>query len=138
MKVFKIKTNPFPGTKYREVRSKALSLHAAIQKRNPKRRANVRSAYFKKDKIFLGIFWSHLKQKNWQDRTRRLKYYPCALDLIRNSKLVPISKQDPNDPDELLHRFAGITPVDDLFYVQIKENKKTDQKFLISVFPEEK
>ena len=97
----------------------------------------MRSAYFKKDKIFLDYFWQHLWQKNWRDRVRRLKYYPCALDMIRSSRVEPISKQNPNKPVEILHRFAGITKNKELFFIQIKEDRRTDQKSLISIFPAE-
>lgn len=136
MKAYKTSAQAFPGTKYHDVYQKAFSLYKQI-KAPTKRRPYIRSAYFKKDKIFLGIFWEHLKQKNWKDRTRRLKYFRCGIDLIKNSKFVPVSKEDPNNPNELLHRFGGITAQNDIFYVQIKEDKKTDQKFLISIFPEE-
>jgi hypothetical protein len=137
MKVFKATTDKFTGTKYHDVYPKAFGLYKQIKART-KRRPYIRSAYFKKDKIFLGPFWQHLKQKNWRDRTRRLKYFPCGIELIKNSKFIPISKENPNDPNEILHRFAGITPDHDLFFVQIKENKTNDQKILLSIFPEEK
>ena len=137
MEIYKIKSKAFRGTKYHDVYLKAFGLYKQI-KASTKRRTYIRSAYFKRDKIFLAIFWEHLKQKNWKDRTRRLKYFPCAIDLIKNSKLVPVSKEDPNNLGEILHRFAGITSGNEVFYVQIREVKKTDQKFLISMFPEEK
>jgi len=43
----------------------------------------------------------------------------------------------PNKMSEILHRFAGITKDGDNFFVQIKENKKNGQKWLVSVFPNE-
>ena len=95
------------------------------------------SLYFKKGKVFLGLFWEHLNQKNWRDRLRRLKFFPCAVDLIRNSKFEPSSKQNPNNPSELLHRFTGVSKDGELFYAQIKEDKKSDQKWFLSVFPDE-
>lgn len=49
----------------------------------------------------------------------------------------PTSKQNPNKPAEILHRFAGLTKDKEIFFVQIKEDKKTDQRHLLSVFPEE-
>ena len=125
-----------PGTNYSEVYKKAFSLYQEI-KRKSKRRPYVRSAYFKKTKIFLGIFWQHLHEKRiWRDKIRRIKYFPAAIDLIQNSKFSPITKEDSNKPSEILHRFTGITKDNRLFYVQIKENKKSAQKYLISVFPE--
>jgi len=138
MKIYQTKTNKFAGTDFKEVHEKANSFYQQI-KRKTKRRPYVRSAYFKKDKIFLGLFWQHLfENKNWGDRIKRLKYFPCAIDLIRNSRFEPISKENPNKRSEILHRFAGSTKDKDLFFVQIKEDKQTGQKFLISVFPIEK
>lgn len=137
MKAYKTRVRAFTGTKYHDVYLRAFGIYKQI-KATTKRRPFVRSAYFKRDKVFLAIFWQHLNQKNWKDRTRRLKFFPCAIDLIKNSKFIPTSKENPNDKNEILHRFGGITADNDIFYVQIKEDKKTDQKFLISVFPEEK
>lgn len=84
------------------------------------------------------LFWQHLHVKNWHDRIRRLKFYPAALELIRYSRVEPTSKENPNRPSEILHRFMGKTANGQLFYVQVKENKNTDRKDLISVFPEQK
>lgn len=136
MKVYQTKVKKLTGSDYGEIRFKANALYKQIKSKT-RRRTYVRSAYFKKDKVFLDLFWDHLWQKNWRDRVRRLKYYPCALDLIKNSRLEPISKQNPNKENEILHRFAGITPHKELFFVQVKEDKKTDQKLFMSVFPEE-
>jgi len=66
---------------------------------------------------------------------RRLKYLPCALDLIKNNQMPPISKENPNNSKILLHRFFGKTKEGFVFCVQILENKKTDQKHFMSVFP---
>ncbi|PIQ78518.1 hypothetical protein COV81_04680 [Candidatus Peregrinibacteria bacterium CG11_big_fil_rev_8_21_14_0_20_41_10] len=137
MKVYQTSTKPFTGTKYIDVYKKAFSLYRQI-KANTKRRPYIRSAYFRNEKIFLGLFWQHLNQKNWKDRTRRLKFYPCGIELIKNSKNTPISKDDPSNSNHILHRFGGITLADEFFYVQIKESKITDQKFLISIFPDSK
>ena len=136
MKAYRTKANKLPGTDFHEVRKKADRFYDQI-KRRTKRRAYVRSAYFKKDKIFLSLFWQHLFDKEkWPDRMRRLKYFPAAIELIRHSHFDPKSKDNPNNSSEILHRFCGITSDNDIFYAQIKENKKTNQKFLISVFPE--
>lgn len=136
MKVYQTKIKKLTGTDFKEIHSKALSIYKEIKSKT-RRKPYVRSAYFNKEKVFLDYFWQHIWQKNWRDRTRRLKFYPCALDLIRNSRIEPISKQNPNKPIEILHRFGGITKDKELFFVQIKEDKKTDQKFFLSVFPEE-
>lgn len=136
MKIYQTKTKKIPGTSYGEVYLPAFIVFKQIKSRT-KRRPYVRSAYFKNQKIFLDYFWEHLHQKNWRDRVRRLKYYPCAIDLIKNSQTEPTSKQNPNKPAEILHRFAGLTKDKEIFFVQIKEDKKTDQRHLLSVFPEE-
>ena len=136
MKVYQTKIKKLAGTDYREVYPKAFSIYKQIRAQT-KRRPYVRSAYFKKDKVFIDYFWQHLWQKNWPDRFRRLKYYACAIDLIRNSKAEPVSKLNPNRPKEILHRFAGITPDKELFFVQISEDTKLGRKGLVSVFPQE-
>lgn len=136
MKIYKTNKSKFAGTDFREVNRQALSLYALLKKRT-KRRTYVRSQYFKKDKIFIDLFWHHLFEKsNWQDRTRRIKYFACGIDLILHSHYEPKTKENPNKPSELLHRFYGMTPEHELFYVQIKEDKQKGQKFLLSIFPE--
>jgi len=57
--------------------------------------------------------------------------------LIKNIRLEPTSKQNPNKPKEILHRFAGLTKDKEIFYVQIKEDKNTDKKYFMSVFSPE-
>jgi len=134
MKTYQSKLKKLSGTDYKEIYHRAFSVYKQIKSRS-KRKPYVRSVYFNKEKVFLDYFWQHMWQKNWRDRDRRLKYYPCAIDLIRNSKVEPISKQNPNRPTEILHRFAGLTRDKELFFVQIKEDKKTSQKYFLSVFP---
>ena len=135
MQVYKTKIKKFPGTEFREVHGPAFGLYTEIKKKT-KRRAYVRSAYFNKDKIFLDLFWHHLFEKsNWRDRVRRMKYFACAIELIQKSRFEPKTKENPNKHGEILHRFYGTTAENELFYVQIKEDKKKNQKFLISVFP---
>lgn len=129
------KTKKLSGTNYAEVYKKAFGVYSQIKKRT-KRRPYIRSKYFKKDKIFLGIFWQHLNQKlNNKDKIRRVKYFPCAIELIQNTKFEPTSKENPNRKSEILHRFAGITSEKEIFFVQVKESKTTSQKYLISIFP---
>lgn len=135
MKIYQTKIRKLTGTDFREVYWKACGFYRQIKKRT-KRRPYIRSIYFKKDKIFLELFWQHLFEKpNWRDRTRRLKYFPCAIELIQKSRFQPISKENPNKRSEILHRFTGITPNGYLFRIQIKEDKRTNQKWLISVYP---
>ena len=137
MKVYKTRISKLSGSDYKEVNKKAFGLYNEIR-RKTKRRPYVRSAYFNKSKIFIELFWLRIWQnQNFRDKIRRIKYFPCAIELIRKSKLDPSSKQNPNKPTEILHRFAGTTKENDLFYVQIKEDKKTGEKWLMSAFPEE-
>jgi len=134
-KAYKIRSKKLSGTDYLEVRKKVSAFYSRIEKRT-KRRTYVRSAYFDKDKVFLGLFWHHLKDRlNFKDKIRRLKYFPCAIDLIEHSKFAPSSKINTDRRYETLHRFAGITADNEIFFVQIKENKNNGQKYLISVFP---
>ncbi len=137
MQVYKTKIKPFPGTSYSEIKKKAFGLYKKV-KRKTRRKSYVKSAFFKRDKIFLDMFWEHLFQKNFWDQMRRMKFFACGLELIEKSTCVPTSKENPNKKTEILHRFAGITPNGEKFCVQIKETKSTGKKFLISIFPLEK
>jgi len=136
MIIYKTKTKKISGTSYREVIKKARLIYRGITKRS-KRSTYLRSTYFKKEKIFIDLFWEHLSQKPQRDRIRRLKLFGCAIDLIENSRNKPSSKANPNNKNELLHRFGGLVSSGELFYVQIKENIKTSRKDFMSVFPEE-
>lgn len=138
MRVYKTRVNKLSGTKFHEVRKKAFQIYLTIKKRS-KRKPHIRSNYFKKQKIFLDLFWTHLfEKKNFVDLMRRIKFYPCALELLQKSTIEPSSKQNPNKPGESLHRFLGITPQRELFCVQVKENKKNNKKWLLSIFPKDK
>lgn len=133
--LYKSSKKKISGSDFSEVHSKTYKMYLQIKKKS-KRRTYVRSAYFNKNKVFLDLFWHHLfKKENWRDRVRRMKYFECGIDLIKNSHLQPSSKENPNRRSEILHRFYGITVDDELFCVQIKEDKKKNQKFLISIFP---
>ena len=136
MQIYKTKTKQLPGTSYKEIKKKAFGLYLEIKKRC-KRKPYVRSVYFKKEKIFLDFFWAHIFSKNYWDQMRRMKFFACALELIQKSHFKPTTKNNPNKPQEVLHRFHGISADNELFFVQIKENKRTGKKYLISVFPEE-
>ncbi len=136
MRAYKTKSETLSGTDFHEVRKKAFDIYMGIKKRS-KRTPYIRSAYFNKDKIFLTLFWHHLFEKKWQDRMRRLRFYAAAMEVIRYSRFTPRSKENPNKPNEILHRFAGVTKDNELFYVQIKEDKRSRRKYLISIFPEQ-
>ena len=135
MQIHKTKSKKFSGTDFGEVHGQAFILYTEIKKKT-KRRAYVRSAYFKKEKIFLDLFWHHLFEKsNWRDRVRRMRYFGCAVELIQDSHFKPNSTKNPNVANEMLYRFYGTDANNEVFCVQIKENLKKKQKFLISVFP---
>ena len=137
MKLYKTKVGKLTGKNYPDLYKKAFYIYKQI-KQKTKRKSYIRSSYFRKDKIFLELFWQHLHQKNWRDRKRRIRYYPCAIELIRHSRIDSVSTDNPNNPSEILHKFSGITPDKNIFYVQVKENKRNNQKYLMSVFPEQK
>jgi len=134
MNTYHSKYTKLSGSSYNELERKARKIHNDIAKRT-KRNAYVRSKYFKKDKIFIKLFWEHLNQKSQRNRKRRLKYYECAIDLLRNNTFEPDTRPNPNGKHEIVHRFSGLTSGGELFYVQVKEDIRNDNKYLISVFP---
>jgi hypothetical protein len=135
MRIYQSRCGKLNGTSYAEIRSHALLVFKEAKKKT-KRRPYIRSAYFKKQKVFFDYFWTHLFEKSLKERVRRLKYLSCAMDLIKNSRSEPISFENPNRRSEILHRFAGLSKEKELFFVQIKEDKKTGNKFFMSVFPQ--
>lgn len=138
MKFYQTKNRVLPGSSYHEIHTQAFGLYKKIKKRT-KRRVYIRSAYFKKDKVFLETYWHHLyEKKNFKDKIRRMKYFPCAIELIEKSRAEPTSKENPNRRTEILHRFAGATRDKEIFFVQIREDKKNNQKWLMSSFPLDK
>ena len=137
MQIYKTKTKKFHGPHFHTVHRQAFGLYTEIKKKT-KRRAYVRSVYFDKEKVFLDLYWHHLFEKsNWRDRLRRMRFFGCALELIQNSHFKPNQTKNPNDVNEMLYRFYGMDANNEVFCVQIKENLKKKQKFLISVFPAE-
>jgi hypothetical protein len=135
MHAYQTKARKIPGTDFREVRRIAFEIFKKIKKKS-RRAPYVRSAYFKKDKVFLNVFWHHLFEKQWADRMRRLMYFEAAIELIINSRFPPTTKSHGDKPGDLLHRFTGTTRDGDIFYVQLKEKKISGRKDLISIFPE--
>jgi len=134
MDIFYSKFNCLAGTSYKEIKGQVNSLFIVLKK-NTKRRPYLRSAYFGKEKIFFDYFWAHLASKNFTDRTRRMKFFPAAVDLIKNNRIKP-SFIEVNNSSEVYYRFFGATKDHVLFCVQVKENKKTGQKFFMSCFPQ--
>lgn len=125
------------GNNYKTIQRKALLLFYDI-KHHSKRRSYIRSAYFRKQKIFFDYFWKHLAQKSFKDRTRRLQFFNCGIDLIKHSRQTPSFFNDPRNPRAVLYRFTGISRDKKVFYVQIKVDSKTNQKYFMSIFPEQK
>ncbi len=134
MNIYKSKFEQLPGSSYDEVAPLARKEYQRVKKLT-KRQPYIRSAYFTKNKIFLSLFWEHLVQKHRGVRVRRLKLYSCALDLLRNSLATPVTTTDASDLNILLHRFEGQTRDGMPFFVQVKENKRTNRKDFMSVFP---
>ena len=135
MEPFPVKAEKISGFDDANIVKNAKDFFATIE-RKTKRRPYIRSAYFDKQKIFFTYFWHHLFQKPPKERRMRIQFLACAIELVQKSKNAPSTKENPNKPSELLHRFVGITKEKEVFYVQIKENKKTDRKELMSVFPQ--
>lgn len=132
---YSTKIKKLPGTNYTEVKKNAEIVFKEIKSKT-KRRPYIRSAFFNKQKIFFDYFWTHLFQKGPKERMRRLKYFEAALEVIEKSRNHPTSGENPHKKGEILHRFAGLTKNKELFYVQIKEDKKSSNKYFMSVFPE--
>lgn len=131
------KAKKVSGTSYSEVLRNAFRTFDEIKKKT-KRRPYIRSVYFKKEKVFFDYFREHLFQKSPKERTRRLKYFKAACELIKDSSIGPVEKTESFEKKEILYRFAGLTTEGDLFYVQIKEDQRKKKKYFMSCFPEKK
>jgi len=132
------KSNKLAGHNFKEVEVNAMLIYKKITDRT-KRKPYVRSAYFrtqgKKQKIFFDYFWTHLYQKGFKERVKRLRYFKASVEVIKESRNHPVSIDNPHKKGEILHRFVGLTKDKELFYVQIKENKRIGQKYFMSCFP---
>ena len=134
VKQFHSKKALLPGSSYSEVVARARKEFNTVRKLT-KRQPYVRSKYFRGDKIFMTVFWDHVMQKHQKERTRRLKFYSAAIDLLRNTT---------NNPEQMiietyhsqhtLFRFYGITKDNIPFCVQIKHDIRTNRKDFMSVF----
>lgn len=133
MNVYQSKSTLLSGTSYNEVQVVARKEHKKIQSIT-KRQPYVKAAYFNKDKIFVSLFWEHLMQKHPKERTRRLKLYNAAIDLMRNSRCEPETIFSKDNMSILLHRFYGVTKDGVEFCVQIKQDKRSGRKDFMSVF----
>jgi len=137
-KIYKSKYGKLPGTSHADVIRAARYEYHKIQKRTPRRQPYVRAQYFKKDKVFINQFWEHLKQKHPGEQLRRTKLFNCAIDLIRHTTVNPDTIYSYKHMNVSLHRFYGQTKEGYYFCVQIRENKRTNRKDFMSVFPSKK
>ncbi|MDR2524136.1 MAG: hypothetical protein LBC95_01150 [Candidatus Nomurabacteria bacterium] len=135
--VFVVKSAKITGSTYLDIERKARNSYQNIARRT-KRTPYVRSTYWRKDKVFLSLFWTHLNQKYRSERKRRLKYFDCGVELLRHSTIEPETRDNPNGSNELVHRFTGQTMGGQVFWVQVKENKRTGAKYLMSIFSKDK
>jgi len=131
--IYRCRNKVLPGTDYAEVLVPARQLFHQYEA-NTRRQAHIRSPLFGKDKVFLAAFWEHLAKKNRKDKTRRLKFYACALELITKATLRPES-QPYKDRQARLYRFRGRAADGQEFIVQISQNKN-GRKYFTSVFPQ--
>lgn len=134
---YQTKANKLSGTSLKEIKKNALIFYKREIEKSSKKQPYVRSAYFKKEKVFFNYFWQHIFQKSPKERFERLKYFKAAVDLVKNSRNQPTSKENPNKKGEILHRFAGLTRNKEIFYVQIKEDRKSKKKYFMSCFSPE-
>ena len=126
------KSKLLPGHNYKEVAKVARRIFRKIEMKT-KRRPYIRSAYFDGDKLFLDNFWPHLNQKNPIERRNRLKFLECAIEFVENSKKAPVLEIKDQFKKEVLYRFIGQVS-DKYFIIQIKEDTKRGQRFLMSIF----
>jgi hypothetical protein len=129
---FKIKTPPFSGSSRQELFKKARRYYKDIIT-NPRRKPAVRCKVLGGEKVFLEMFWQYIGVKNAGDRGRRVAYFNCAIELIKNTNCKPSTKIDPNSKKENL-QLGGITQTEQKFIVHIKRDG--GHYYLMSVFPE--
>lgn len=134
IRAYQCKAKPISGRRFVDVIPQARKLLRTVQKKT-KRRAYIRSAYFHKDKIFFDFFWQHMLAKSAVDRARRLKYLPCALELLRSSRCDPLSFIDEYQPGIIKHEFKGRSPDGMNFSVIVQEDRKTNKKQLLTLYP---
>ncbi|MEN8253042.1 MAG: hypothetical protein ABFQ62_01540 [Patescibacteria group bacterium] len=132
---FPVKSKLLTGTSYGELKKHA-DLIFALYKGKGDKKVCVRSAFFKKQKVFFDHFWKHMFQKPKRQRMGRLKLLLGAIELISKSRNKPSKKINPKKRTEVLYRFYGITNKSkSKFVVQIKQNINTKRLQCISIFP---
>ena len=138
MQYFQSKYGFVRGSSRDEIIKHARKLYHEVQKQSPRRVPYVRSKYFMGRKVFISNFWEHLKQMRIEEQTSRLKYYQCALELLRDTTLAPTTIYGTDRPNDGLHRFYGKTISGKHFCVQVKHSKRTGRLDFMSVFPTKK
>ena len=133
IRLYQCATRPLAGHRFIAIIPEVRRIFRTIQKRT-KRKPYVRSAYFGKNKIFFDFFWQHMQEKLPSDRARRLIYFPCAIELLRNSRYDPETFIDSRYPNVIKHRFKGVTPDGKQFGVVVHEDRKTDKKQLLTMY----
>ncbi|MDR2523981.1 MAG: hypothetical protein LBC95_00355 [Candidatus Nomurabacteria bacterium] len=118
------------GVNENELWHKARLVYGATVK-SKRRLPYVRSKYFKNEKVFLDLFWSHTNSKKPRVRRERLAFYQCGLDLIHNTTHKP---KEIYVKGNLCYKFLGLSRDNEEFCVQIKR-EKNGGKWLLSIFP---
>lgn len=121
MDYYQTKVRRLSGITISETKRAAHVLYRQTVK-SSRRRPYIRSAYFNKEKIFLDNFWPHINQKSHYEIPRRLRFLPCAIELIQFSRVKPLMTVDRHNPQDRLYRFKGLSVEGNIFYVQIKED----------------
>lgn len=135
IRLYHVTSTPLSGTSYKEVYKKACRTYTRLRG-GETQWIHIMSAYFNNEEVDFDYFWDRVSKKSFKERRNRVRLLPCAIELIRNSRIEPFSKQNQNRPFEIIHRFLGITRSNDLFFVQVNEDTKTGKKYFMSVFPE--
>jgi hypothetical protein len=97
---------------------------------NPRRKPCVRSKYFDNKKVFLDEFWTQILRRNFADRRRRLAFYVCAIDLIKNTRCEPEIK---HESGKKFYEFYGVAKNGEKFVVHLRQSK--DNIYMVSCFP---
>lgn len=133
--IFCSQVNPIRGRNNRAVIKDARKFYKEWKKVcsgiSAKRRPYVKIRILKRGrqqntKIFIDKFQAHLRQKNMQDVTRRMKLLPCVRDLLENTDEVPNMEGN-------ICLFRGKTPGGEIFEMVIKEYKK--ELYLFTFYP---
>jgi hypothetical protein len=132
MNYFKIKTLPFTGSSRQELFKKARRHYKNIIT-NPRRKPAVRCKVLGGEKVFLDMFWQYIGVKNSGDRGRRVAFFGCGIELIKNTNYKPETTTDPNSKQKYL-QLGGVTPNGQKFVVHIKKDNK--HNYYMSVFPD--